>query len=87
MFVFGTPARVLLDTGSSRSFFNTTFSLHANRELAPPKNKLIVTTPSREQILHTSIFKRCEIVVEEVVLKTNLILLEMSDFDVILGMD
>ena len=32
-------------------------------------------------------FKECEILVEGVVLKANLILLEMVDFDVILGMD
>ena len=32
-------------------------------------------------------FKGCEILVEGVVLKANLILLEMFDFDVILGMD
>ena len=32
-------------------------------------------------------FKGCEVVVEGMVLKANLILLEMLDFDVILGMD
>ena len=32
-------------------------------------------------------FKGCEILVEGVVLKTNLISLEMSNFDIILGMD
>ena len=53
MFVFGTPARVLFDTESSQSFINTTFALHANRELVPLKNKLIVNMPLGEQILHT----------------------------------
>ena len=33
------------------------------------------------------VFKGCEILVKEVVLKANLISLEMFDFDVILGMD
>ena len=37
--------------------------------------------------MRTSVFKRCEILVEGVVLKANLIQLEMTDFDVILGMD
>ena len=32
-------------------------------------------------------FKGCKVVVEGMVLKANLIPLEMSDFDVILGMD
>ena len=87
MFVFGIPAQVLFDTRSSQSFINTTFALHANRELVPLKNKLIVNTPLGEQILCTSIFMGCEIMVERVVFKANLIPLEMFDFDVILGMD
>ena len=87
MIVFGTSARILFDTGSSRSFVSTTFALHANRELVPLKKKLVVNTPLGEQILRTSVFKRCEMVVEGVVLKANLIPLEMTDFDVILGMD
>ena len=87
MFVFNTPVWVLFDTRSSRSFVSITFALHANRELALLKSKLIITTPLGEQILRTSIFKGYEIVVERIVLKENLITLEMSDFDVILGMD
>ena len=48
---------------------------------------MIVTTPLRERILKTFVFKGCEVVVEGIVLKANLIPLEMTDFDVILGMD
>ena len=61
--------------------------MHANRELVLLKNKLVVNTPLREQILRTSVFKGCEILVDGVVLKANLIPLEMTDFDVILGID
>ena len=75
------------DFGSSRSFVSSSFALHADRDLSFFKSKLVVTTPLGEQILRTSVFKGCEILVEGVVLKANLILLEMSDFDVILGMD
>ena len=46
-----------------------------------------VITPLEKQIFRTLIFKECEIVIEGVVLKANLIPLEMSDFDVILGMN
>ena len=38
-------------------------------------------------MLKTSVFKGCEVVVEGIVLKANLIPLEMLDFDVILSMD
>ena len=85
--VFGELARVLFDFRASRSFISTSFALHANYELTPLKSKLIVTTPLGERILRTSIFKGCEVVMEGIVLKANLIPLEMLDFDVILGKD
>ena len=87
MIVFGTPARILFDTRFSQSFVSTTFALHANKKLVLLKNKLVVNMPLGEQILRTSVFKGCEILVEGVVLKENLIPLEMFDFDVILRMD
>ena len=73
MIIFGIPARILFDTGSSRSFVSTIFALLANKELVLLKNKLVVNTPLGEQILRTSVFKGCEIVMEGVVLKANLI--------------
>ena len=85
--VFGEPTRVLFDYGASRSFISISFALHTNRELTPLKSRLVVATPLRERILCTLVFKEGEILVEGVVLKANLISLEMIDFDVILGMD
>ena len=87
MSIFSTPAGVLFDIRSSRSFVSIIFVLHATRELVSLNNKLIVNTPLGEQILHTLVFKGCKIVVEGIVLRANLIPLEMSDFDVILRMD
>ena len=82
--VFGKPARVLFNYRASQSFISTSFALHADRKLTPLKSRLVVTTPLGERILRTSVFKGCEILVEDVVLKANLILLEMIDFDVTL---
>ena len=48
---------------------------------------MVVTTFLGEQILHNFVFKGCEILVDGVVLKVNLISLEIHDFDVILGMN
>ena len=87
IFVFGIPAIVLFDSRSSRSLLTTTFALDADQKLASLKNKLVVSTLLGEQILRTSVFKGCEVLVEGVVLKSNLIPLEMFDFDVILDMD
>ena len=42
--IFGEPTRVLFDSGSSKSFVNSSFALHADRELTSLKSKLVVTT-------------------------------------------
>ena len=85
--VFGEPARVLFDFGASRLFISTLFALHANKELTPFKSRLVVTTPLGEIILRTSIFKGYKILVKGVLLKANLIQLEIFYFNVILGVD
>ena len=87
MTIFGTPARVLFYSGSSKSFVSISFTLHADRELSPLKYMLVVMTLLKEQIICTSVFKGCEVLIERVVLKKNLISLEMWNFDIILGMD
>ena len=87
IFVFGTPARILFYSRFNRSFVSSSFALHVDHEMSPLTSKLVVTTLLGEQILQASVFKGFEILVESVMLKANLITLEMSDFDVILGMD
>ena len=72
---------------SSKSFVSISFALHANQELSQLKHKLVVVIPLGEQIIRTFMLRGCEVFIEGVVLKENLILLEMWDFDVILGMD
>ena len=64
---------ILFDFGFSRSFVSTSFALHVDRELSLLKHKLVVTTPLGEQILHNFVFKGCEILIESVILKANLI--------------
>ena len=51
------------------------------------KHKLVVMTHVKEQIICTTVFRSCEVLIEGVMLKVNLIPLEMWEFDVILGMD
>ena len=73
--------------GTMIVFVNSSFALYVDQKLASLKHKLVVMTHLGEQIIHTFIFKGCEILIKDVVLKANLIPLEMWDFDVILGMD
>ena len=48
---------------------------------------MVITTFLGEKILRTLVCKGYEILMEGVILKANLIPLEINDFDVILGMD
>jgi hypothetical protein len=48
---------------------------------------LAVATPIGSTILCTSVVKNCPILVEGHVMPMNLIVFEMSGFDIILGMD
>ena len=64
--VFGEPARVLFDSGASRSFISSSVALHADQKLTPLKNGLVVTTPLGERILRIAVFKGCEVLVEGV---------------------
>ena len=77
MNVFDIPVRVLFYSGSSQSFVSFSFALYADRELTPLKHKLVVMTPLGEQIIHTFMFRGCEISIEGIILKVNLIPLEM----------
>ena len=60
--------------------------MNVNQKFSLLKHKLVVLT-SLENIIRTFVFGGCEILVVEVVLKANLIPLEMWNFDVILGID
>ena len=51
------------------------------------KNKLVIMTTLREQILRKSMFKSCEILIDSAILKMILTSFGMYDFGIILGMD
>ena len=44
MTVFGSPARVLFDFGSSKPFISTSLALHTDRGIVMLKHKIIVVT-------------------------------------------
>ncbi|KAA0032617.1 gag protease polyprotein [Cucumis melo var. makuwa] len=85
--VLGHYALVLFDSGSSHSFISSAFVLHARLEVEPLHHVLSVSTPSGECMLSKEKVKACQIVIAGHVIEVTLIVLDMLDFDVILGMD
>ncbi|KAL0549074.1 hypothetical protein IC582_013554 [Cucumis melo] len=85
--VMGHYALVLFDSGSSHSFISSAFVLHARLEVEPLHHVLSVSTPSGECMLSKEKVKACQIEIAGHVIEVTLIVLDMLDFDVILGMD
>ncbi|KAL0547191.1 hypothetical protein IC582_017119 [Cucumis melo] len=85
--VLGHYALVLFDSGSSHSFISSAFVSHARLEIEPLHHVLSVSTPSGECMLSKEKVKACQIEIAGHVIEVTLIVLDMLDFDVILGMD
>ncbi|KAL0551316.1 hypothetical protein IC582_010402 [Cucumis melo] len=85
--VLGHYALVLFDSGSSHSFISSAFVSHARLEVEPLHHVLSVSTPSGECMLSKEKVKACQIEIAGHVIGVTLIVLDMLDFDVILGMD
>ncbi|KAL0536191.1 hypothetical protein IC582_025130 [Cucumis melo] len=85
--VLGHYALVLFDSGSSHSFISSAFVLHARLEVEPLHHVLSVSTPSGECMMSKEKVKACQIEIAGHVIEVTLLVLDMLDFDVILGMD
>ncbi|KAL0551689.1 hypothetical protein IC582_010778 [Cucumis melo] len=85
--VLGHYALVLFDSGSSHSFISSAFVSHARLEVEPLHHVLSVSTPSGECMLSREKVKACQIEIAGHVIEVTLIVLDMLNFDVILGMD
>ncbi|KAL0536720.1 hypothetical protein IC582_025680 [Cucumis melo] len=84
--VLGHYALVLFDSSSSHSFISSAFVLHARIEVEPLYHILSVSTPSRESMLSNEKVKVCQIEIANHMIKVTLLVLDMHDFDVIMGM-
>ncbi|EOY08575.1 Gag protease polyprotein [Theobroma cacao] len=61
MSLFDKDAYVLIDSGSDRSYVNTTFASIADRNLSPLEGEIIVHTPLGEQLIRNTCYRDCGI--------------------------
>ena len=85
--VCGFDAKVLFDPGSTHSFVAPAFALHLGKDKETLPYDLIVATPVGRSVPCNVIYPRCSVQIGEVQLTASLIILPMSEFDVILGMN
>jgi hypothetical protein len=80
-------AFVLFDSGATHSFVSNCFAKACCLEFEALDINLAIAIPIGSTILCTSVVKDCPIPVEGNIMPANLVVFEMSGFDIILGMD
>ncbi|KAA0055570.1 gag protease polyprotein [Cucumis melo var. makuwa] len=85
--ILGHFAFILFDSRSSHSFISLAFVQHVCLEVEPLSSILFVSTSSGEVMLSKDKVKACQVEIVNHVLYVTLMVLDMQDFDVILGMD
>ena len=85
--IHGFPAHILIDSGSTCSFVSRSFALSLGRAVEALGYTLLVSMPAGDHALVDTVLRACGLDVGKDRLIADLILIEMREFDAILGMD
>ncbi|XP_070005897.1 uncharacterized protein [Nicotiana sylvestris] len=80
-------ALALIDPGSTHSYVSSYFALRFSRHPELLNDHFLVTTPAEESLLSEYVYCACQIRVEGRDTLAELIVLDMIDFDMLMGMD
>ncbi|RVW80134.1 Retrovirus-related Pol polyprotein from transposon 17.6 [Vitis vinifera] len=80
-------ARVLIDPGSIQSFVSVSFAGLLGLPVASMDFDLIVATPVGDSVVANRMLRNCIVMIGYREMPVDLVLLDLQDFDVILGMD
>ncbi|GJR28812.1 copia protein [Tanacetum coccineum] len=87
LYLYNRDVFVLLDTGSTHSMVSLAFYKHLKVPSTPLNHALSISTPMGNIVVISYEFKNYPLSVGDNIRSANLLPLEMSDFDIILGMD
>jgi hypothetical protein len=87
LLISNTPAYVLFDSGATHSFISTSFITKTSITCDKSESILEVSIPSGRTLNTDKLAKSVDLGIEGKTLEADLYLIEMKDFDVILGMD
>ena len=85
--VFDRDAHILIDLGATHTFISMGFISNVNVESQPIDCSIVVSLPSRDSRLAESVYMDSRVNIGGQEFLAYLILLDIHDFDVILGMD
>ena len=78
---------MLFDSGATHSFIAPLLAKNVDRQASRLEIPLVVATPLGKSLEVGTIFRGCDVTIEDRAMPADLILLEMMEFDAILGMD
>ncbi|XP_057506656.1 uncharacterized protein LOC130789864 [Actinidia eriantha] len=85
--VFNSWATVLIDTGASCSFIASAFAFALGLEVDLLDSMLLVDTPVGGVVPLNRVCRGCVLVIADRRIEADLVVMDMSGFDIILGMD
>ena len=80
-------ARVIFDSGASHSFIAPSVVRELGLEVETLEEPLYVSSPLRTRVSIYLICRGCELEISKILLLVDLRVMDMSEFDVILGMN
>ena len=81
------PTYALFDSRSSHTFISTHFASRINKKLGLLGYKLVMSQPMGNGIVCSTIYRSCDVCINNIVISTDLIPLNIGHFDVIFMMD
>ena len=85
--VFDSDAYVLIDPGATHSFISAKFIAQVNIDIHAIDCSMVVSFPTGDSLIADRVYMSCRVIIEGHEFRVNLVLLDIQDFDVILGMD
>ena len=77
----------MIDPGSTCSFISNEFALRVHSDISSLGYDICVSMPAGDVTVVNTVVKDCVVIMGDVSLKVNLVVINLRDFDMILGMD
>ena len=85
--LFDTDAHVLVDSGATHSFISREFIERVGIEMRPTECSMVVSLPMGDSLITNRVYRGSKATIASHELEADLIVLDIHDFDIILGMD
>ena len=85
--LFDTDAHVLVGSGATHSFISREFIERVGIEMRPTQCSIIVSFPTGNSLIANRVYRGSKVTIASHEFEADLIVLDIHDFDIILGMD